>query len=181
MLGAILGGLGLLSGITQQNRQANLQRDAINSAKEADAPLAEARRRLLELANSYNPAAENEAAYNFANQRASQSAQDGLQNLRARFMAGGGSPAGDTEFNVRSEGLLRGVMDPLRAQLMSMKAGETAQKAAMYQTVAGIPAGNLASTLLGASSQIGGGNIGPSIQMLAGSLGQILGGKKGMF
>jgi hypothetical protein len=177
LLGGLLGGFGLLSGINQQNRQYGLQRDAIKSAKDADAPLAEARRKLLELANSYNPGAENQAAYDFANQRAMQSAENGLKNLRAQFMAGGGSPAGDTEFNVRTEGLLRDVMDPLRAQLMSMKAGETAQKAAMYQTVAGIPMGNLAQTLLGASSQIGGGNIGPSIQMLAGSLGQILGGK----
>jgi hypothetical protein len=92
------------------------------------------------IASKYDPKAEDKLAFDDANRTATESVKQGLDQINTDFKNSGGSPTGDTAFNVNARDLVRRTFDPVRSQMYQQSATRSARQVA----------------LLGAASQAGG-------------------------
>lgn len=144
-------------GLFQSNKQGNAARNAGNAAIK---PQNDAQNALLGLANSYNPQQEDQKAIAGANQNATATFQQSLKGLNGNFLNAGGSPTGDTAFNVNATNAGNRAIDPLRAFTTQLLSSESQRKADMYSRVFGAPAGQIANSYFqqAAGAQADGGN-----------------------
>lgn len=144
-------------GLYQSNQQAKSARNAGNSALK---PTLAAQQDIYGLAKAYDPHAEDQKAIAGANQNASQVFQQSLKGLNGNFLNAGGSPTGDTAFNVNATNAGNRAIDPLRAFTTQLLSSESQRKADMYGRVFGAPAGQIANSYFqqaaGAQSDAGG-------------------------
>lgn len=92
------------------------------------------------IASKYDPAKEDKLAFDDANKMATESVKQGLDQINTDFKNSGGSPTGDTAFNVNARDLVRRTFDPVRSQMYQQAATRSARQVA----------------ILGAASQAGG-------------------------
>ncbi len=71
--------------------------------------------RMSREADAYDPAKEDQTAVDYASGVAGDTLRRGLRNLNADFVAGGGSPTGDTLFRTKESDLAARATDPLKA------------------------------------------------------------------
>lgn len=144
----ILGiGLGLL-GLDQQNDEAN-RRNSLEergmAVQEAVAnPQIEALKRLLSLAQGFDPMAEGRAGVEQAGRETQQNIQAALRGLNTDFLTGGGTPGQSSAFNVRAQKMTDDAADPLRAYLARAYSNPTEQRMNMFMRVLGSAPGDLA-------------------------------------
>lgn len=130
-------------GLYQSNQQASAARRAGNAAGK---PTLAAQNDLYNLAQSYDPHTESLRAIAGANQNASQVFQESLKSANGNFLSSGGSPTGDTAFNVNATNAGNRAIDPLRAFSAQLLSSETSRKADMFSRVFGAPVGNIANS-----------------------------------
>lgn len=130
-------------GLYNSNKQANAARSAGNQML---APQKAAQTDIYNLAHNYNPAAEDQQAISAANQNANLTFQKSLGDLNGNFLSAGGSPTGDTAFNVNATNAGNRAIDPLRAYTAQLLSTESQRKADMLGRVFGAQAGQIANT-----------------------------------
>lgn len=165
-----LGAIGLMQNGQQAKKANALQNKAIDAGKYTGL----AQKAAYDIAQGYNPAKENQAAIDYANQSAGTQLQTNLKSLRSDFMLGGGQPTGDTLFNVKAQDRADRTLDPLRQFAAQLKSGETMQKLQAYAPAMGAPVGQLASNYFQAA-QNAAPNWGPSINLFADAIKNIPG------
>lgn len=162
---ALLGAVGLVQSAKQQHSNNNLA----NKAIEAQQPQVDAQKELLGLAKGYNPQVEDAAALSGANQNASQQLKRSLGSLSGQFQQAGGSPTGDTAFNIGVQNTANRVMDPLRMFQAQLASTETSRKIDAFRPVLGAQAGGISNAYFNAAS-MNQPNYGPSLQMFSDAL-----------
>lgn len=162
--------LGLL-GLNQSNNQANAARREQESLQQGALNLQQqgldfskhqweefAKRyfpwldKIGKAADGYDPHFSDQAAAQYAGEVTQQNLKTALGNLNAQYRAGGGSPAGDTEFQVQAQGLTNRVSDPLRAFLANQEASVFPRKLAAYQAAMGAAPGDISGAFNNAAN-----------------------------
>lgn len=170
----ILGAVGLM----QSNKQQKKQTKAITKASDAQAELSaiqkEALDKLRSIAEGYNPGKETDAAVGYASDVAGANLDKALRRLRVGY--GGGNPSGDTNFHISAQRAANDVYDPLKAFAADRKASETARTAALWQTILGVPAGQMADSYWKTAAMTPPGDSSASLQLLAQSLPKLFAG-----
>lgn len=157
VISAATGVLGLLQASNAQKQQGRY----INSAIAAQQPQIAAQNQILQNAEAYDPAQQDKLAFSAANQNAGQTLSSQLGSMLGNFTQGGGQPAGDTAFNLASQGAANRVMDPLRMWAAQQVALEPQKKADALSAVFRAPAGQISDTYFNAA-KFAGGNADPS-------------------
>lgn len=94
----------------------------------------------MKMARAYDPAKEDQAGFDYANQAAAKNLELANANLRQRFANQGGT-GGDTSFAIYSGHSANDVLDPLRALLMERKATQAARKLQAFEGALGMAGG----------------------------------------
>ena len=143
LLPTAIGALGLIQNANNQTSARGLQQQALND----QAPGVAAQNAQLQLAQNYNPAAQDAQAFQGATAQTIPTLQDALQHLNATFGAGGGSPTGDTAFNFGAANTANNTLNPLRTWMANQISTEPQRQAAMFGNVAVNP-GQASNTAL---------------------------------
>lgn len=166
--GLALGGLGLF----QQSQQAKAQSEAMRKATKPAEIQALAMKDLLAQGERYNPHEEDKLAIQSSNQNALQLLQQQLGALNGGFIGSGGSPTGDTAFNVNATNTANRVLDPLKMFQAQLASTETSRKMAALSPVLGAPSGQMANSYF-QQAQMLQPNYGPSLGMFSNALGKL--------
>lgn len=164
----ILGAVGLLQANKQQKEQTKAVKKAGKASERISNMQFDVMDLLKQLATDYNPAQETADATEFGKKQAGATLEQALAGVRTRY--GGGNPSGDTNFHIGAQSATDDVLGPLAAWSADRKAGETMRKAGLFQTVLGVPAGQLTDSYFKTAAMTPGGNAGPSALMLSQSL-----------
>lgn len=172
-------GLGL-AGIAGGKSARKNERRAIKGQEQLNNFLLSIMKDIYARGQAYDPARETDSAVKYAGDVTRQNLEQSLRGLNARFRAAGGSPTGDTEFQVKAQGMTNRVTDPLRAFAAERKAGEFFRKLQALQAAFGAPTGQMLSTygnLAGYYGQQGG--MGAGLGLLGQGLQGLFGGGGG--
>jgi hypothetical protein len=172
---AALGAIGLMNSGRQADRAADLQERGL---KLTDMQ-AKALKEIFGEVKGHDFGADTKEAVDYATEVTGDTLSKTLSNLNAKFRAGGGSPSGDSEFQVQAQGQTNRVTDPLRAFAANTKSNEFMRKLQALQMAAGGTPGQVANSYFGAANNVSGTNSAPSMQLLAGALDTFLASQRG--
>ena len=139
---AVIGGLGLLQNSDAQS-SAN---KAVSFQEQAAAPGIAANQQLLQNAENYNPAQQNQAAINQAESQTQNTLANAIKQINAQYAGAGGTPGASTANDVQAQSATNQVLGPFAQQVAAMIANEPMQKAQMLQTVSQSAVGEMAPT-----------------------------------
>lgn len=166
-----------LIGLSQANKQQKEQTKAVKKAGKASERVSEMQFDVMDLlkslATGYDPAAETQGAVDFAEKGASRTLDSALRGVKTSY--GGRNPSGDTNFHISAQNATDNVLGPLAAWEAGQKASETGRKAALLQSVLGVPAGNLTDSYFKTAALTPGGNAAGSAVMLSQALQKMFG------
>lgn len=171
--GAITGALGAL-GSNQKNRQAE---EMMRMAKHFMETKGMGFDQAVFAAMNYDPLQEDAAGERYAMDSANRQLNGEMRRLNNIFKNGGGSPTGDTAFNVSAQGAADRVMDPLKLMMANNRSTATARKISALTQALG-SGGNLAGDYMALAS---GSRSDPSgsLALLGSGLEGLFGKKKG--
>lgn len=178
LIPAVLGGIGLIESSKQQKKQTKAVKKASDASAELSAIQKEALDKLKAIASGYDPGQETEQAVGYASDVANANLQKALRGLRVTY--GGGNPSGDTNFHISAQRAANDVYDPLKAFAADRKASETARLASMWQSILGVPVGQMADSYWKTAAMTPGGDSSASLQLLAQSLPKLFGSISGV-
>lgn len=166
-MGWLQAGIGALGALDAFNRNRGARGYEQAAAADLNATAA-IKRKLLGLADSYDPAAETRASVDYARDTAEMGSRQALARLNADFRKYGGQPGGDTNFQYNTNAEMRRVFDPLKSFAAQERSQETARKAALYQTALS-SGGDVTGRYMALSGQART-NPGPSLELFAGGV-----------
>jgi hypothetical protein len=148
ILGPALAVLGMIQGGNQSQEANNLTNQGIA----AQQPIVNAENQLGGLASAYDPAAIAQQSGQSAFQNASNMLAQSSQQAAGQFMAGGGSPSGDTAFQTMANRNALNITSPLETQFAQTLNAAPQQKMQALQSVFSAPSGQLGSTYFNAAN-----------------------------
>lgn len=138
----IIGGLGLMQNSAAQSSANN----AVSFEEKAAAPGLAANQQLLQNAEAYNPAVQNQAAISQAQSQTQNTLANAIKGIQAQYASQGGTPGASTASDVQAQSATNQVLGPFAQQVATMIANEPMQKASMLQTVSQSAVGEMAPT-----------------------------------
>lgn len=127
----ILGGAGQIMGSGENRARSR----ALNAAGDITDMKAQTLRKLLGLADAYDPKRDAQIAVDEANKTAGATLQASIKSLNNEFKNSGGSPGGDTAFDTSVDRVAKGVFDPLRMFTADKLSNAARDKIAAYSGV----------------------------------------------